>query len=46
MAGLLRFTKNPVEAGLAALSRAAPLVTDIRMVQVGIQEKVHRNPVP
>ncbi len=45
MAGLLRFTKNPVEAGLAALSRSSPLVTDIRMVQVGIQKKGHSSPV-
>ncbi len=38
MAGLLRFHKKPVEAGLAALSGSAPLITDIRMVQVGIQK--------
>jgi len=45
MAGLLRFQKKPVEAGLAALSRSAPLITDIRMVQVGIQKKGHESPV-
>jgi precorrin-8X/cobalt-precorrin-8 methylmutase len=45
MAGLLRFRKNPVEAGLAALSRSALLITDIRMVQVGIQKKGHTSPV-
>jgi precorrin-8X/cobalt-precorrin-8 methylmutase len=45
MAGLLRFHKKPVEAGIAALSVSAPLVTDIRMVQVGIQKKVHTSPV-
>jgi len=45
MAGLLRFHKKPVEAGLAALSVSAPLVTDIRMVQAGIQKKGHTSPV-
>ncbi|MDD1705503.1 MAG: precorrin-8X methylmutase [Methanoregulaceae archaeon] len=45
MAGLLRFHKKPVEAGLAALSLSAPLITDIRMVQVGIQKKGHTSPV-
>ena len=45
MAGLLRFHKKPVEAGLAALSLSRPLITDIRMVQVGIQKKGHTSPV-
>jgi len=45
MAGLLRFHEKPVEAGLAALSVSAPLITDIRMVQVGIQKKGHSSPV-
>jgi precorrin-8X/cobalt-precorrin-8 methylmutase len=45
MAGLLRFQKKPVEAGLAALSVSAPLITDIRMVQAGIQKKGHSSPV-
>jgi precorrin-8X/cobalt-precorrin-8 methylmutase len=45
MAGLLRFHKKPVEAGLAALSLSRPLITDIRMVKVGIQKKGHTSPV-
>ena len=45
MAGLLRFHEKPVEAGLAALSVSAPLITDIRMVQVGIQKKGHSSTV-
>jgi precorrin-8X/cobalt-precorrin-8 methylmutase len=45
MAGLLRFRNKPVEAGLAALSVSAPIVTDIRMVEVGIQKKGHTSPI-
>ena len=45
MAGLLRFCNQPVHAGLAALALGAPILTDIRMVQVGIQKKGHRSPV-
>jgi len=41
MAGLLRFTNDPVSAGLSALERRAPLIADIRMVQAGIQRKGH-----
>ena len=44
MAGLLRFTKNPVEAGLAALSRSSPLVT-ISGWSSSIQKKGHSSPV-
>jgi precorrin-8X/cobalt-precorrin-8 methylmutase len=45
MAGLLRFRHHPVEAGLAALEKKAPIIADIRMVQVGIQKKGHESPV-
>lgn len=45
MAGLLRFRENPVAAGLTALSVSAPIVTDIRMVEVGIQKKGHTSPL-
>ncbi len=45
MAGLMRFSRDPVHAGLAALERGAPLITDIRMVQVGIQKKGHSSEV-
>jgi precorrin-8X/cobalt-precorrin-8 methylmutase len=45
MADLLRFCHHPVEAGLAALSKKSRIITDIRMVQVGIQKKGHESPV-
>jgi precorrin-8X/cobalt-precorrin-8 methylmutase len=45
MAKLLRFEGNPVEAGLRALENRAPILVDIRMVQVGIQKKGHGSAV-
>jgi precorrin-8X/cobalt-precorrin-8 methylmutase len=45
MADLIRFRSDPVQAGLAALAEGAPVITDIRMVQVGIQKKGHRSEV-
>jgi precorrin-8X/cobalt-precorrin-8 methylmutase len=45
MAGLLRFCHDPVPAALAALDAGAPVITDIRMVQVGIQKKGHTSTV-
>ncbi len=45
MAGLMRFRHDPVPAALGALRRSAPIITDIRMVQVGIQKKGHSCPV-
>ena len=45
MADLIRFRSDPVQAGLAALAAGAPIITDIRMVQVGIQKKGHRSEV-
>ncbi|MCU0632558.1 MAG: precorrin-8X methylmutase [Methanolinea sp.] len=45
MAPLLRFVQEPVKAGLRALERQAPLITDIRMVQVGIQKNGHKSEV-
>jgi precorrin-8X/cobalt-precorrin-8 methylmutase len=45
MAGLLRFKNDPVPAVLAALDAHAPIITDIRMVQVGIQKKGHTSTV-
>lgn len=41
MAELLRFRNDPVMAVLAALAHRSPIITDIRMVQVGIQKKGH-----
>lgn len=45
MAALMRFVRDPIPAGLQALERHAPLITDIRMVQVGIQKKGHESEV-
>ncbi|MEN6611184.1 MAG: precorrin-8X methylmutase [Methanoregulaceae archaeon] len=45
MAELMRFSNDPVPAILAAIDRDAPILTDIRMVQVGIQKKGHDCPV-
>jgi precorrin-8X/cobalt-precorrin-8 methylmutase len=41
MADLLRFHADPVPATIRALKSDAPIITDIRMVQVGIQKKGH-----
>jgi len=41
----MRFSHNPVPAVLAALKNKAPIITDIRMVQVGIQKKGHASEV-
>jgi precorrin-8X/cobalt-precorrin-8 methylmutase len=45
MADLMRFQRDPVPAALTALRQGAPIITDIRMVQVGIQKKGHTNEV-
>jgi precorrin-8X/cobalt-precorrin-8 methylmutase len=45
MAELMRFTHDPVPAALAALRAGAPIITDIRMVQIGIQKKGHASEV-
>jgi precorrin-8X/cobalt-precorrin-8 methylmutase len=45
MAELIRFRNDPVRAGLLALREGATIITDIRMVQVGIQKKGHHSPV-
>ncbi len=41
IAELMRFCHDPVPAALAAVTAGAPIITDIRMVQVGIQKKGH-----
>ncbi len=43
MADLLRFCNDPVPAALTALRQGSPIITDIRMVQVGIQKKGHKS---
>jgi precorrin-8X/cobalt-precorrin-8 methylmutase len=45
MAPLLRFQYDPVPALIAALSRNAPIFTDIRMVNLGIQKQGHSCPI-
>jgi precorrin-8X/cobalt-precorrin-8 methylmutase len=45
MADLLRFCNDPVPAALTALRQGSPIITDIRMVQVGIQKKGHRSDI-
>jgi len=45
MADLMRFQFDPVEGILAALDQKVPIITDIRMVQVGIQKKGHASEV-
>jgi len=45
MADLMRFSGDPIPATIAALKSGAPVITDIRMVQVGIQKKGHRSEV-
>jgi precorrin-8X/cobalt-precorrin-8 methylmutase len=45
MADLLRFRHDPVPAALAALEAHAPIITDIRMVQAGIQKKGHASAI-
>ena len=45
MAELIRFNRDPVSATIAALRQGAPIITDIRMVQAGIQKKGHSSEV-
>lgn len=45
MAPLLRFGHDPIPAAIRALEAGAPIITDIRMVQVGIQKKGHESEV-
>lgn len=45
MADLMRFQNGPVAAGLEAVKRGALIITDIRMVEVGIQKLGHHCPV-
>ena len=41
MGPLMRFCHEPVSAVIAAVNRKSPIITDIRMVQAGIQKKGH-----
>ena len=43
IAPLVKFSPDGVEAGLIALSSQAPVVTDVRMVEMGISKALLRN---
>jgi precorrin-8X/cobalt-precorrin-8 methylmutase len=45
MAPLMRFRHEPVHAAISALAQKSPIITDIRMVQAGIQKKGHDSEV-
>lgn len=45
MADLMRFSGGPVEAGVAALERRAPIIVDIRMVQAGVLRRGHSSEI-
>lgn len=45
MANLIRFSGDPVKATITALGQGAPVITDIRMVQTGIQKKGHTSKI-
>ncbi len=45
MADLMRFRNDPFSAVREALKQGAPIITDIRMVQAGIQKKGHASEV-
>lgn len=38
---LMRFTNDPINAGIKAIKSSAPIFTDIRMAQVGITKRGH-----
>ncbi len=40
-ADLLRFNNEPVEAGMSAIRKGAPIFTDIKMAEVGITKRGH-----
>jgi len=41
-AELMRFNNDPVNAGIGAIRKGAPIFTDIRMAQVGITKRGHK----
>ena len=45
VAEILRFLHHPVEAGLRALEKSAPIFVDIRMVEAGVVKKGHSSVV-
>ncbi|WP_298669405.1 precorrin-8X methylmutase [uncultured Methanofollis sp.] len=45
MADLVRIKGDSISAGLSALAKGAPIITDIHMVQMGIRKKEHSSEV-
>jgi precorrin-8X/cobalt-precorrin-8 methylmutase len=45
LAGILRFSRDPVQAGLGALEEGALIFVDIRMVEAGIVKAGHRSSI-
>lgn len=45
VAEILRFKLNPVQAGLKALDKSAPIYADIKMVEAGIVKRMHNSSV-
>jgi precorrin-8X/cobalt-precorrin-8 methylmutase len=45
VADILRFQKQPAEAGLKALENKAPIFVDIKMVEAGVLKKGHKSMV-
>jgi len=43
LAGILRFSHDPVQAGMRALEEGAPIFADIRMVEAGIVKAGHKS---
>jgi len=39
-ADLIRFSKNAIETGIDAITRGADIITDVRMVEVGINKRL------
>jgi len=45
VAEILRFRLDPVQAGLKALEKEAPIYTDIKMVEAGVVKKMHKSTI-
>ena len=45
VAEILKFQLDPVQAGLIALEKGAPINVDIKMVEAGVVKKMHRSTI-
>ncbi len=45
VAEILRFMLDPVQAGLKALEKEAPIYADIKMVEAGVIKKIHKSAI-